>query len=146
MAFKIQDLLISDLSAEVACTKVSLFRCTILTAGPCGVISVLCTKTSVCTGHISGTTGLTVLTPTLLTCTLLLTPTLTMGGDAENPAEQLALLKAQLKEAIAEIEREEKSMEEQLKPKTREEAEDLEQKLEQALKQLKQEKSKLPRK
>ena len=35
MAFKIQDLLISDLSTEVACTRVSLFRCTVYTYPPC---------------------------------------------------------------------------------------------------------------
>ena len=104
MAFRTQDLMISDLSTK-------------------GVV-LYCTKTSGVCGHITGTTGLTWLTTlTLLTFIPLLHRPLTIAVNPEEAAKQLALLKAQLKEAVKEIEREEESMAEQLKPKTGENAE-----------------------
>jgi len=140
MAFKIQDLLITDLSSEVACGKAT-GDCTKM-SGPPRVNVWACTKTTPpCNGH-SGTLALltTLTTLTFLTCTPFL------GRRPEESAEQVALLKAQLNEALAEIDREEKSTAEQFKPKTVEEAEKLEQKLQQALDQVKQERLKLAEK
>jgi ABC-type transport system involved in cytochrome bd biosynthesis fused ATPase/permease subunit len=130
MAFKILDLLISDLSTEkVAYTKVT---------GPPRLLAVWgCTKTSV-TGHLCGTTALTVTTVTLLTCLPFL-----FRRKLEDSAEQIALLKAQLKEALEEIELEEASRAEQFTAKTVEEAEKLQDKLRKAVEQLEQDKSKL---
>jgi len=107
MRFKHQDLMITELSTEVACGKQSLKPRT-------GTIIVAaCTRTSVCGGAHSGLTFIIAFaTLAVATCTFF------FGRRPEDSAEQLALLKAQLKEALDEVEREEQSLgaEEQLRP------------------------------
>jgi len=120
MAFKIQDLLISDPSTK-------------------GLV-VYCTKTTGATGHLCGTTPLLVAGVGLLA---LFACTHFLGRKPEDSAEQIALLKAQLKEALEELELEEASGEEHFKAKTVEEAEKLQDKLRKAMEQLEQDKSKL---
>jgi hypothetical protein len=143
MAFRVKDLMISDLSAAFdkagghteckECTRVS--RC--WQNSGCGFVSF------VGCGHESRIVDWCLL-PSLIALPLTPCPPNTIvgpltfqpGGDPASALEHLAALKAQLKEALAEIEREQEALESSQKPKTVDEVENLQYKMRQAMEEL----------
>jgi hypothetical protein len=90
--------------------------------------------------------GLTILPCQIGTCGVSIDPTLTVQGDPQAVASQLAAVKAQLQQELAAIEKQEKAVAEALQPQTVADVEELQAKLREAIAELDERKQELHKK